>query len=86
MTRRLATKAQRTHLLIEQAGRCAICGGDLSSDFIVDHVVPWVEHQETDLWTLQALCATCNRQKTSADLSRLLKIRRKAGSRKPDSS
>jgi len=73
---RFATKYDRVLLLIRQDGRCAGCGHQLA-EFEVDHLEPWADSKDADLWNLQALCATCHRRKTSGDISRIASRRRR---------
>ena len=68
--RRAATKTQRTQLYLMQDGNCAICGDPLGDRFDVDHLHPFSESGETEIWNLQAVCLNCHRVKTSGEAKR----------------
>ncbi len=71
MNQRFASKTQRHRLYIIQDGQCALCQEELPDDFPVDHIVPFSQGGQTELWNLQGLCLECHQAKTCVDGSRL---------------
>jgi superfamily II DNA or RNA helicase len=63
MTRTLRSKRDRALLWYAAGGICPRCGKPLGEDWEADHIVPWIVSQRTNVHEMQALCATCNREK-----------------------
>ena len=63
-TRTLRSKEHRWMLWNWANGKCAICGEPISLDgFHADHVQPYSATGRTNVYEMQALCASCNLQK-----------------------
>jgi 5-methylcytosine-specific restriction enzyme A len=67
--RRLASKLQRVQLFIMQDGNCAICNEPLDHRAEADHIQPFSERGETELWNLQMLCKACHSEKSRESAS-----------------
>lgn len=65
MPRTLRSKFLRAELWLRAGGKCAICGDDLADNWHADHIEPWIVTGRTNLYEMQALCATCNLAKGS---------------------
>ena len=52
-------------------GLCQECGNPLPNGWHADHVVPWSVTQRTNVFEMQALCATCNLHKGDKTVQRL---------------
>lgn len=62
-TRRRFNRSERNALYLAGAGRCALCGDDLSAGWHADHVLPFSRGGTTDVVNGQALCPACNLHK-----------------------
>ena len=62
-TRRRFNRSERNALYLAGAGRCALCGDDLSVGWHADHVLPFSRGGATDVVNGQALCPACNLSK-----------------------
>lgn len=90
MTRRAyLTAKQKTALLIDQLGRCAMCGGALMRAQMVDGKIARSHEAEFDHWVPvalantgkpdTALCRPCHRKKTRKDVAAIAKAKRLSG-------
>ena len=50
-------------LLKLQRGKCACCGGNITEENQLDHVVPLALGGPNEDWNMQLLCPLCNQQK-----------------------
>ena len=62
--RRFFSEYQRRILALKAGGRCQMCGVKLSKDFHADHIIPISKGGKTLTPNGQALCPTCNLQKS----------------------
>lgn len=74
-------RTTRARLLVQQGGKCAICGAPITlADMHVDHIIPWVYVGDELADNLQGLCPDCNRRKgnrMATNVSALLLRRQK---------
>ena len=58
-------RSREDRLLLYEAanGLCQLCGVPLGESWHADHVVPWSITHRTNVFEMQALCATCNQRK-----------------------
>ena len=59
----LQDPSQRAALYHDADGRCQSCGAELEDSWHADHIVPWSVSQRTNVFEMQALCASCNSRK-----------------------
>lgn len=60
----LRSKEHRWMLWNWAGGKCAICGCAISvDDFHADHKIPYSKTGRTNVYEMQALCASCNLKK-----------------------
>ena len=70
----------RLALVEALGGRCARCGG--TERLEVDHKVPVALGGKSDISNLQALCARCHREKTTAEMSPYIGQKISAGAKR----
>lgn len=61
--RTLRSRRLRLLLWLAADGKCQECGEELGEDWQADHIEPWSQTHDTNVFGMQALCRICNQRK-----------------------